>query len=36
MGDQENFERAKRIISTWPSWKRKFKLTKYNRLNHEA
>ena len=35
MTNQQNFERAKRLMSKWPEWKRNYKLTKYSWRNNE-
>lgn len=29
--EETNFERAKRIIESWPQWKREYKLTKHSK-----
>lgn len=34
MTNEQNFKRAKKLISKWPEWKRNFKLTKYTERKH--
>ena len=35
MNNKQNAERAKKVINSWPEWKRNFQLTKYKKKSSE-